>query len=272
MKDYILKKLEDGKTITVKDVHKVILPIAEEIDRICQKYSIEYGLAGGSALGAVRHQGFIPWDDDFDILMMAQDFPRFIEALQSDLDEAYHFQCFKTHKEYNVLIPAMKIRKKNTYIEEANSLLKNKCKDGDGVFVDVLLMDYCSKSKWVDLPFRVFNQALMPCIAFLENLKLNPILLKRLFINTANFYGRINKNSDYIGYDLTWTFKNPFHPYIYKKEVIFPCVRMPFETLNLPVANNYDQFLITEIGKTYMQFPPLDKQKPKHIVDIDLGE
>ncbi|MDO5085759.1 MAG: LicD family protein, partial [Erysipelotrichaceae bacterium] len=100
---YVLKVNEDGSEIYVHDVHKVLLKMLEDIDAICKKHHIPYFLNGGSALGAIRHKGFIPWDDDADIAMMHEDYVKFIDVLKQDLSSEYIFQCFDTHKEYNVL-------------------------------------------------------------------------------------------------------------------------------------------------------------------------
>ena len=164
MKKYVLKTDENGNEITVADVHKVLLEMLKMIDGICQKYNIPYFLNGGSALGAVRHQGFIPWDDDADIAMLYEDYKRFIVALKQDLPEGYTFQCFDTDKRYNPLIPGMKIRKKGTYLKEVNTLLANRCTECDGIFIDVFVYDYCAASKTMDLPLRMLNQLIMPFI------------------------------------------------------------------------------------------------------------
>lgn len=267
---YVLKVNEDGSEIYVHDVHKVLLKILEDIDAICKKHHIPYFLNGGSALGAIRHKGFIPWDDDADIAMMHEDYVKFIDVLKQDLSSEYIFQCFDTHKEYNVLIPAMKIRKKDTYIKEANSLLSNKCKDSDGIFVDVFVYDYCNKNKLYDLPLRLLNQFLMPWIVLIENIGLNPIFLKKWFVNNARLYGKLNKDSEYIGFDLTWTFKSAWNPFIFKKEHIYPVKYVAFEHLQLPVANNAHEYLTVAIAPTYHQLPPKEKRNPKHIVDIKL--
>ena len=84
MEQYVVKKNPDGSEITVADVQKVLLVILKDIDAICRRHSISYWLNGGSALGAVRHQGFIPWDDDADIAMMRSDFERFIEIMKKE--------------------------------------------------------------------------------------------------------------------------------------------------------------------------------------------
>ena len=270
VQEYILKRNVDGSCITVSDVHKVLLEMLKMIDGLCQSNDIPYYLVGGSALGAVRHKGFIPWDDDADIAMMREDYERFLQLLPKILPDGYMFQCFDTHKEYNVLIPAMKIRKRNTYVREANVLLANKCKDGDGLFIDVFVIDYVSERKWVDVVNRIGNDLLMPLIVGCENLNFNPLFLKKLFVNHAKHYGMRNHGSKYIGYDLTWTFYSPLKPIVYPKDMIYPVVYVPFMDTYLPVPNRVEDYLKIEIGETYMQFPPIDQQKPKHIVDIKL--
>lgn len=268
MDKVVLKTNADGSKILVSDVHQVLLEMIKIIDSICQRHNIPYFLNGGSALGAVRHQGFIPWDDDLDIGMMREDYLNFIEVLKHDLPDAYCFQCFQTHKEYNVLIPAMKIRKKETFIKEANTLLKNQCKDSDGIFIDVFVYDYCTKNKFVDLPLRLLNQALMPVLIVLDNCGINPVMLKKFFVNNAEFYGKINKNSKFIGFDLTWTFKSPWSPFIFKKDDIYPVQYVQFEDTKLPIAAHPHEYLCTAIAPNYMILPPVNQRKPKHIVDI----
>lgn len=77
--------------------------------------------------------------------MMYDDYLKLIKVLDRYLDkDKYTFHCFEKNNKYNVLIPAMKIRKKDTYIEEKNSLLKNKIEDCDGLFIDVFVYDYVS--------------------------------------------------------------------------------------------------------------------------------
>ena len=78
--EYILKETPDGK-ITVRDLQLEVLSIMDEIHRVCEKNDIKYALIAGSALGIVNNKGFIPWDDDIDICLKREDYPRFIEAL-----------------------------------------------------------------------------------------------------------------------------------------------------------------------------------------------
>lgn len=272
MKEYVIKEFADGTKTTVRDVQLVLLEMLKDIDKICQKHNIPYYLTGGSCLGAVRHEGFIPWDDDADIGMMYDDYLRFIKALEEDLDkDKYYFQCFANHSDYNVCIPAMKIRKKGTYLKEVNTLLANKCKDGDGLFIDVFLVDYMSINRRTDFLARMKSYAYAGSIIALENLNINPVGLKRAFIKMSRNYSKKHRDSQYIGYDMNWVFNSPFKPVVYRKDDIYPVQYVKFEDTLLPIPKNPDALLSVEIGGNYMEYPKASMQAPKHIVDINLN-
>jgi len=269
--EYLLKEKKDGTKIMVRDVQLALLEMAKDIDKICKDNNIEYCLTGGSTIGAYKYKGFIPWDDDFDIAMLRKDYKRFIKALEKDLDkEKYTFHCFEKNKKYDVTWPYMKIRKKNTYIKEVNKLLPNRCTDCDGIFIDVFIYDYMAKSTIMDLPLRLCNSVLMPIIIFFENIKINPIPLKHLYRFNAKLYGFLNQKSKYIGDDLTWTYRNPMTPLRYRKDKIFPAVRVPFEDTEFPVQNGMKEYMIRHWGENVFKPLPIEKQKPGHVYDINL--
>ncbi|MDE7409597.1 MAG: LicD family protein [Muribaculaceae bacterium] len=76
--------MNDQKELTLKEKHSIILDIMKDIDRFCRANNIPYTLSSGTLLGAVRHGGFIPWDDDADMFMLRDDFDRFINSYKSD--------------------------------------------------------------------------------------------------------------------------------------------------------------------------------------------
>ena len=83
------KNLKSGDLVTVDDemlkkIQNVLLGILDDIITVCEKYKIPYTLGGGSVLGAVRHQGFIPWDDDIDVNFSRRDYERFIPAFRKE--------------------------------------------------------------------------------------------------------------------------------------------------------------------------------------------
>lgn len=268
--EYVLKEHKDGTKTTVRDVQKVILGMIVDIDKFCRENNITYCLTGGSTLGAVRHGGFIPWDDDMDIAMTRTEYKKFLKVLDKLDKDKYVVHCFEKNHKYDVTWPAMKIRKKGTYLKETNKLLFNKCKDCDGVFIDVFIYDHLSKHTILDFPLRFINQILGNTITFFENIRINPIPLKYLFIGNAKIYGKLCKKTKYIADDITWIYRSPFNPLRYLEEKMFPVKYVKFENIELPVQNDPDYYLIHRYGKNYMTPPPMKKRLPKHIADINL--
>lgn len=124
----------------LRDIQLCELEILNEIDRICRKYSIRYCMVYGTFLGAVRHKGFIPWDDDVDISMPLEDFFRFEQVCKSELDPAFFLQTPK-----NDISPFSfyKMRANGTLmIEEGLRSLKMH----HGIWVDIFPYVYASKS------------------------------------------------------------------------------------------------------------------------------
>ena len=85
----------------LRKLQMIELEMLLEIDRICRKHNIEYFLSSGSLLGAVRHGGFIPWDDDLDIYMMRKEYERFLDICRTELNaEKFFMQTYETDPEY----------------------------------------------------------------------------------------------------------------------------------------------------------------------------
>lgn len=276
--EFVLKEV-NGVKITVRDLQKEILDIMDEIDRVCRKNKIPYALHAGSALGYINYKGFIPWDDDVDIMVDLKDYKRFIAALKKDLGPDFYFQCFDTDKKYNVLISNMKIRKRGTYIEEENVLLKNRCKTGDGIFVDVIWWGGASKYRLIDELFRLPIRIMMPIMVFLDNIHINPIPFKYLVEWISKGYGRLFRNSGYIEQTIAYPWIKFYKQPIVKAEDVYPFSECEFEgrkfmTYNRPEnvvriwygPNCTKRWNGTEWEETY----PVEKRKPKHIKDINL--
>lgn len=274
MANYKIATNPDGSVITVRDVQEYLLNMLKDIDEVMRKNSIPYFLDSGTALGAIRHHGFIPWDDDADIGILKEDFGRFLEALEKDLPEQYIIQCFEKDERYNVLIPGAKIRMKGTYIREKNVLLSNRCTgyDGsDGIFVDVLIYDNVSMNRHTGLKYRLFNYALTLEEIIIDNVfHINPVAVKKQFLKNADRYSKLarQEHSEYYGLDLTWMWNGFFPPYHYTKEELFPARYVRFEDTYLPVPNDYDSYLRRCFGDDYMQEPPYAMRKAKHIAEI----
>lgn len=98
--------------LDLKEFHQILLEILIEFDRICRENKLKYSLAYGTLLGAVRHKGFIPWDDDVDVLMPREDFEKFCHLGKEEISNKFFLQTNETEKEYPYNIA--RLRKNNT--------------------------------------------------------------------------------------------------------------------------------------------------------------
>lgn len=278
--EYIIKTTKDGKKITVRDLQLAILEIMDEIHRVCVKNDIPYALIAGSALGICNYQGFIPWDDDIDMCVERKDWNRFIQALEKDLDPKFYFQCFENDKNYNILIPSMKIRKRGTYIEEVNTLLKNRCKSGDGIFVDVVIYDGVSENKWIDELNRFKIRALMPIMVLLDNIHINPLFLKKRVLKIAEKYAKKNEQSNLVSQTIAIPWEKFFKEPKFKREDVYPFTLYEFEGRQFYSYHNIKNVVTKWYGpnclkkwngKEYVETLPIEKRHPKHAVDLNLG-
>lgn len=249
------------------------LEIVKEIDCICKKNNIPWMLGCGSVLGAVRHGGFIPWDDDIDIYMFEEDYVRFEQACMSDLDhEKYFLQTIDTDKEY----PASwaKIRMNNTCsMEEA---FKHK-KMHWGVCVDIFRLQYAPKDdkqvnklrklKYLYLhtcfnSFTTFSsqETIKKKVLFclLKVLRLRPIR-KMLEKNIASY----SKKTDYKrviddgGMD------------VFPAELFEERVMLPFEDTEFPCPSKTEQYLDLLYGN-WRELPPENKRYGHKDIIVDL--
>ena len=89
----------------IKEMQHIALDVLIYLDKVCSKYGLKYFIVDGTLLGAVRHKGFIPWDDDIDVGMPRPDFRRFEKIVEKELPEYLHYCSFKKTKGYNHYVP-----------------------------------------------------------------------------------------------------------------------------------------------------------------------
>lgn len=236
------------------------LSILSEIDRICQKYQLTYWLDGGTLLGAVRHGGFIPWDDDIDLGMPADDLKRFIQIAPAELPEGLFLQTPQSDPE-NVS-PIIKIRDLNSlYIEEGDDFSK---KYEKGLFVDIFpFIDYPTVSRKL---IKRIGRGYSVCYSILNGKHKyslrsfgeffwfgGKMILYRLFWFLLN---HTCKKGKYLSNIL----ENNGYGIMHRIDSVYPIGTISFEGKTFKAPANPDAYL-TDLYRNYMDIPPVDKRK-----------
>lgn len=276
---YSRDKNYNGKLQYIKNLE---LEILDEINRICEKNNINYFLVGGSLLGAVRHKGIIPWDDDIDVGMLREDYELFKKAVINDLKDKFVYQSHKSEGSDYVFD---KIRLNETFFDTQFSY---KYVKGDhGVFLDILVYDKTSNIKfiqkvhvkllliwkrainirWVGYPRKNVHYKLSRLL--LPIMRLIPIKWYHYVFETLLKIFNNKSNSKYlidgVGMNLN---KGPF------SIDWFSCLeKVPFEDKIVPIPSGYHEYLKHWYGENYMMLPPKSKRSSGHnIVQIDIGD
>ena len=124
---------------TLRKAQLRLLDILIEFDRICRKHSIDYFISGGTCLGAVRHGGFIPWDDDINIDVWHADYQKLEEVLQAELPDWVKLQNAKTDQGYYHFY--LRLVDANSHLEYPDNFVRNKMKF-TGLFIDILPLNH----------------------------------------------------------------------------------------------------------------------------------
>lgn len=236
------------------------LSILEEIHRICTKYHIPYWLDGGTLLGAVRHGGFIPWDDDIDIGMKREDMLRFVQIAPGELSSGLFLQTPESDPTYKT--PIVKVRHLNSLcIEFSDDFNVDYQK---GLYVDIFpFIDYPSvKKSWIK---RVMK-SLSKCYSVLHRPHYYSLralgeffyfgaqyLLSRMCWELFRLFGRK-------GTYLSNTIHNNGYGIMHRKDEVFPLGTIEFEGKVFSAPHNTDAYL-KDLYKNYMEIPPVEKRK-----------
>lgn len=264
---------------TLKKLKDTELEILGEIDRICRKNNIEFFLTGGTLLGAVRHKGFIPWDDDLDIGMMREDFIRFTKAVKEDLNNKYFFDYFDTDKKYH--LPFAKVRKNNTTFDEEMSKNYDNHK---GIFVDIFPYDYTDnnfkrcyvkaaiiqilsdtvlvKKKMMKLTSCRHKFVSLICCALASH-----TILKFIDFISKHFNGKKENFSHVVCFNSLMDLKKDY----FLIQDFFPLKEIEFEKNKYNGLNDNDKFLTSQYGD-YMKLPPIEERVNHTPLNISFKE
>ena len=252
---YVVANLDECKKLMVETL--------KFIDEICKENNIEYCLEFGTLLGAYRHKGFIPWDDDVDIAMTRENYNKFIKHMKKNSNP--HFYLLHKDTKEGYPFEFAKIMMKDTVVviddDGANMIMDR------GIFIDIFTLDFYKEN--VSRKYRKFirqiENARKKSVIDAVNSKLYKIIFKtfravsKIFIpfNLVEKAKKkyISEDGKYIGFAIEQT-----DEMMCERKYYLPLKKIEFEGYMFPCPNNVEHILECEYGSTYMELPPEDKR------------
>ncbi len=267
----------NGETESLRTLQSVLLRMIIQLDDVCKRHGIIYYLNGGNALGAIRHNGFIPWDDDMDIMMRTEDYRKFLRVCREELnpDEWYVQEawvdwpgCFS------------KIRLKGTFIEDIGEWNGIK-KSNRGIYIDIFEIVNAPSAKVAKF-IQYFSAKLLTAYSLRLKGYNTTTTLKRVMLGLSviakiepvfrilkkNVYRYSGKNTKEVANFFGMSrFKRAF----YNSSVFEKPIYHKYETVSLPLPTDYEEYLEKSFGD-YMRLPPIEQRKPTHALNVDFGK
>lgn len=249
----------------------VLLELLTEFDRICVKHGIGYVLFAGSALGAVRHQGFIPWDDDLDVAMLRADYQHFLQVAPAELGQAYYLQG-----EFSDHWPMFfsKLRKNGTACMER--LIPKDEKMHQGIYMDIFPVDNLSDSAFVrKLQFAASKVVIAKGLARRGYLtdskgkKLFMALCRLVPMGVVRRMTRLDKKANTRAVHTFFSAASRYEKNVFPREWFQQRTMVNFEGMTVPVSA-HSHTMLERIYGDYMTLPPEEDRRCKvHGVIVD---
>ncbi len=274
--------IEDNNSL--KFVQKAILEIFMVYRKICEQHHLRYWAIGGTCLGAVRHCGFIPWDDDLDVAMPDEDYQKFMEIAPKELP--YPYELIPPGKLLHSPVPFMKIQNvETTFIEDHERTFPDSFK---GIFIDIFPlcgMPNSKVDKWL-LQKKIYIFGYLSRYSKRAVASMHGMLKKMLVIGSKCLSFPFPDNY-FLMLWLKTIFKYKFNAeenkftallcipgygknLVFNKEWFSSYVELPFEITTIRCPSGYDEFLTRQFGN-YLEFPPEEQRSNIHQAFIDLN-
>ena len=267
---------------TLKHLQKLELMILKDFIKICDDNNLTYYMYAGSLLGAIRHNGFIPWDDDLDVIMFRDDFEKFKKIFIASDKDKYELLCNETNEDYFHLLA--KLMLKDTLFEEG---WVSQVDFHIGINMDIFVLDDLAENKF-KRNYQLKKSFLYNKLMIMSKLRLDDLSLPAKIVTHTGYYilklfritpYKLNKrclnflkkfkdsNTEYV-FDISATAEE--YPQIFKKDDFKSIRQVQFEDIEVNVPGNYDNILKSLYGD-YMQLPP-EEDRYNHITEtFDFG-
>ncbi len=280
----ILGELSDKERGQLREC---LFSIYKDIALVCNKYKLCFMLGGGSVLGAVRHKGFIPWDDDIDLMMPREDYMKFISVFIKEFGDRY--DLFSPLSDEGNLQCFVQVSRKNTIFAKVNEIKKV------GVLVDITPIDYTPNSMLLSKLINLLVQILRIVMYAVKSYKSNDANYKtvmfcslrtKIVYYVAKFIGLVfsvfSLKFYYRLYDELisnihssrfMTIAMGRKSYLGERlhrDVFLPVSKGMFEGVEVNLPHDPDAYLRNLYGN-YMQIPPVDKRERHFYTEFDLG-
>lgn len=288
------KETELLKPITSEDSKKlksVLVGMLSDLQKACLDNDLDVMLAYGSALGAVRHKGFIPWDDDLDVYMSRSDWNKFKEVFQRTMGDKYELEGPNCNNGFAPKQTFAKIYLKGTDLTDIYDLNTPYL---HGIYIDIFILDNIAKHpivRKIDAKFAEILKFIINSQTYYEYP--NPLIEKFMKLKTSthsyltlrkflgflisfrshtfwcnwfdHFFSRHKKASSELT-QFSWSRE------VFESSVYYPCSEGEFEGLKVKLPGNVHEYLRKSYGDDYMELPPIEKREDHMIVNLDFGK
>jgi len=273
----------------VLKLHTVLLGMYKEINTVCEKYNIHLIAAGGTALGAIRHHGFIPWDDDMDLFMFRGEFEKLKLVFERELGDNYYLLAPGSEKGANCFLP--RIMKKNTLLL---GMIDEAAPYPHGIYIDINIIEHAPENKIAFFWKALGSDArrLISYSVYWNQYKSQSLKEYMLSSQGANYYrfrmllGKVFSYrtaeewfasfDQYVRGKETSTYTVPTGTKKYageklKADIIKPLQKVPFVDTEIYVFNNYNWYL-TNLYGDYMKIPKVENREHHVCLRLSFNE
>lgn len=256
---------------------KYLLKLFREVDEICREHNLRYVLAGGSLIGALRHEGFVPWDDDVDLYMPRPDWEKFVEICKTELPPERAIQCSDVDRNYTNSFP--RYASTDTCAIHKSQIIGRDC---GGEIIDILTLDPIPADDREYEKYRthmmIYSDLINPSVVYSDRWEI-PVSMYLKYLLSYIFLGKNRtleklekimfsyKEEECDRYAMRWG----GCPFLFDKDMMFPVKEGIFEGQKAMIPNKCSDYLIWHYGDEWAYMPPHDSREGHVAVCLDSG-